>query len=614
MYTPALPEVPSAVLRAPADMHAVQFYESDDFLCGAVAGFIAAGLDAGEPALVIATEEHRLEVCRRLASAGIDLERALRPGRLTFLDARELLSHLMVQGMPDEERFRAHVGRALQASRAGARGARVRAFGEMVDLLWRDGNPGAAIRLEELWNELGQTQSFSLLCAYVMGNFGKESDAAAFQQVCGAHSHVVPTERFADRDGLADARLREIAVLQQRARSLESEIEHRKELEAALRGALAERRHAQEALRASQEDLADFFDNAVEGLHCVGPDGVILWANGAELELLGYARAEYVGHRISEFHLDREVVDDILARLGRGETVKDREVRLRCKDGSTKHVVLHSNALFRGGKFVHSRCFSRDVTDRRRLEDELRGQNEELSRAVRFSEMFVGILGHDLRNPLSAITTAASLLVRRAESEKVAKPSQRILSSAGRMARMIDQLLDFTRIRLGKGLPLARSSMDLGAVCRLAIDELDSASAAQRVRLEATGDLVGGWDGDRLAQLVSNLLGNALAHGARDFPVTLRVDGTDERTVLVEVRNAGVVPAALLEVMFEPFRSTHDTKQQGSSGLGLGLYISQQIAVAHGGSIEVASCEPEGTCFTVRLPRVLRKGHVFGAP
>jgi signal transduction histidine kinase len=317
--------------------------------------------------------------------------------------------------------------------------------------------------------------------------------------------------------------------------------------------------------------------------------------------MLGYARDEYVGHDVAEFHVDKTVIADLFGRLLRNETLRLREARLRCKDGSVKDVVINSNSLFRDGEFVRTRCFTRDVTDRKRLELELKRQNEELLRTVRFSEMFVGILGHDLRNPLSAITTAASLLARRAETDKVSRPAARILSSAGRMARMIDQLLDFTRIRLGQGLPLSRSENDLAEVCRMAIDEVDG--AGEGVDLRVRENTVGSWDGDRLMQLVSNLVGNALAHGAGTAPVQVIADGHSAEEVVLEVKNAGAIAPAVLPIIFEPFRSGKDRKEDQSSGLGLGLYITRQIVFAHSGSIEARSTQEEGTCFTVRLPR-----------
>jgi PAS domain S-box-containing protein len=591
--------LPVSTRSRPPHDHAVQFYDEDDFLTGTVASFVEPGLAQGQPVVIIATEQHSEDFLETLRRRGVDVEAALSSRRLVLRDARKTLATFLVDGKPDWQRFQAEIG-GLLSSVETPRGVPIRAYGEMVDLLWRDGKPQDAIRLEEFWNDLHHTHSFDLLCAYVMGNFGKEACGEDFDKVCALHSRSVPAESF-PHEADADARLAEVSRLQQRARSLEHEIELRKDLERGLRVALDERRRAEEALRAGQEELVDFLENAAEGMHWVGADGRVQWANRAQLEMLGYARDEYVGHDVKEFHVDKDVIDDILARLLRNETLLLREARLRCKDGSVKDVVINSNSLFRDGAFVRTRCFTRDVTDRKRLERELKRQNEELLRTVRFSEMFVGILGHDLRNPLSAITTAASLLARRAETDKVSRPAARILSSAGRMARMIDQLLDFTRIRLGQGLPLSRSENDLAEVCRMAIDELDE--VAEGVDLRARGNTVGSWDGDRLMQLVSNLIGNALAHGERTAPVEVIVDGHAAKEVVLEVKNAGAIALAVLPVIFEPFRSGKDRKEDQSSGLGLGLYITQKIVLAHTGSIEVRSTPEEGTCFTVRLPR-----------
>jgi signal transduction histidine kinase len=226
----------------------------------------------------------------------------------------------------------------------------------------------------------------------------------------------------------------------------------------------------------------------------------------------------------------------------------------------------------------------------------------DLSRTVRFSEMFVGILGHDLRNPLSAIMTAASTLERRADNERVARRAARILNSANRMGRMIDQILDFTRIRLGKGLPLACKRVDLAEICRQVVDEFEGGSAAG-VKVGTRGNALGVWDPDRLSQLISNLLGNAIEHGRRGLPVDIDIEGSDPRMVSLTVSNDGTVPPELVPIIFEPFRAGKDRKHRGSSGLGLGLFITQQIALAHGGTISLRSADGEGTHFVVELPR-----------
>ncbi len=132
---------------------------------------------------------------------------------------------------------------------------------------------------------------------------------------------------------------------------------------------ILQRRKAELALRQSERELADFFENASVGLHWVGPDGRILRVNQAELSLLGYSPEEYVGRHIAEFHVDREVIDDIMRRLSAGESLRDQPARMRCKDGSIKHVLIDSSVKWQDGQFVHTRCFTRDVTDRRKGEE-----------------------------------------------------------------------------------------------------------------------------------------------------------------------------------------------------------------------------------------------------
>src|SRR5689334_15972187 len=146
-------------------------------------------------------------------------------------------------------------------------------------------------------------------------------------------------------------------VALERQRQLEAEIEERKRVEI--------------ALRHSEKELSEFFEHASVGIHWVGPDGIILRVNQAELDLLGYSREEYVGCHIREFHVDQPVIEDILNRLTCGETLREYSARLRCKDGSIRDVLINSNALFDDGKFVHTRCFIRDVTDRKRIEEAL---------------------------------------------------------------------------------------------------------------------------------------------------------------------------------------------------------------------------------------------------
>jgi PAS domain S-box-containing protein len=144
-------------------------------------------------------------------------------------------------------------------------------------------------------------------------------------------------------------------------------------------GVLTERQRTERELQRADDGLTDFIENAAVGLHWVGPDGVILWAYQAELDLVGYQREECIGHHISEFHADPEVIDDILYRLVNYETLHDYEARLKCKDGSIKHVLIDSNVFWQDGHFIHTRCFTRDITPRKEAQESARQLAEEMA-------------------------------------------------------------------------------------------------------------------------------------------------------------------------------------------------------------------------------------------
>ena len=170
--------------------HAVQFYGDDESLFTTVAGFLSQGFVDGHPAIVIATESHRASILQHLRGRLIDVDNAEKMGSLIILDAQQTLDLFMVHGMPDAQRFENSVGKLIGEVLEGREDkVLIRAYGEMVDVLWKDGKPDAAIRLEMLWNRLAQRYGFALLCGYSMGNFYKETKG--FEAICREHTHVV---------------------------------------------------------------------------------------------------------------------------------------------------------------------------------------------------------------------------------------------------------------------------------------------------------------------------------------------------------------------------------------------------------------------------------------
>jgi signal transduction histidine kinase len=211
--------------------HLIQFYEKNDFLAGVVARFLVAGLKDGDSIVVIATERRRRTLLKRLVAFDVPLDQVL------LLDARELLARLMPGGVLDAYRCKQVIGPLLEDALQRSSTASVRAFGEMNDLLCQDRNSVAALALEEQLNQLLRDLPLTLLCGYSLANFATQKDGAAFESLCGAHSHVFPTERYSEAESL-NARMREVSSLQQRAKVLETEVAHFKRVEHELLHAL----------------------------------------------------------------------------------------------------------------------------------------------------------------------------------------------------------------------------------------------------------------------------------------------------------------------------------------------------------------------------------------
>ena len=377
-----------------------------------------------------------------------------------------------------------------------------------------------------------------------------------------------------------------------------------------------------EELRRRERELADFIENASVGLHWVGADGTILWANQAELDMLGYAREEYLGRQITEFHADRDVIDDILRRLMNRETLHNYEARLRCKDGSVRHVLISSNVMWDGEKFVHTRCFTRDITERKRAEDELRESRRQLEelfkreqsaraeaeQANRLKDEFLATVSHELRTPLTAILGWSHMLrARRFDEKSTANALEIIERNAHVQSQLIDDLLDVSRIITGK-LRLDVRQVEPGSFIEAAIEAVRPAAEAKDVRIQKvldTGVASVAADPARLQQVVWNLLSNAIKFTPKGGRVQVRLGRVNSHVeIAVSDTGAGIDPEFLPHA-FERFRQADQKTTRHHGGLGLGLAIVRHLVELHGGTVEADSPGAgQGATFVVKLPIV----------
>jgi PAS domain S-box-containing protein len=577
--------------------HVVQFYETDSFLLQALSDFILTGLAAGDACIVVATPEHRAQLGERLQSAGVDVTAADAFGQYVALDAAETLATFMAAGSPDSERFKAVIGTIVGQASAGRQ--HVRIFGEMVALLWADGQHDAALHLEALWNELHTTHAFVLFCAYPIHGFGGEALARPLSDICAAHARVIPAESYSTLDD-SDDRLRAIIELQQQAQSLKAEI--------------VERKAAEELLRRREQELTDFFENAIVAMHWVESDGLILWANRAELKLLGYTREEYFGHHIAEFHADPMMIGDILARLKRGEELNDYEAPLRCKDGSIRYVLISSNVQWEDGKFIHTRCFTRDITERKQAEQERelllareRVARAEAQEAVRLRDVFLTVAAHELKTPLTSLLGNAQLLQRRSQrdgsiTELGAKNMRLIVEQAQRLNKMILGLLDVSRIEAGR-FSIERAPVDLAALVGRVVEEFQPTLVNHTLHFQIpSGALIIDGDEMRLEQVVQNLLTNAVKYSPHGGPIVVQVEQHAQQAHLL-VTDMGIgIPVCDQPDLFQRFYRASNAQTQYMSGMGIGLSVVKEIVTLHGGTVAVESSEGQGSTFAVYLP------------
>jgi PAS domain S-box-containing protein len=699
-----LPREATAEREEPdSDAHLLQFYEREEHLYDAVARYLDEGLDTGDRLLLIATPEHTSEFLARLPASAAE--------RATLLDARETLESIVVDGMPDATRFRDLLRRALDKARGGQPGARVRAYGEMIDLLWREGRVEAAIQLEELWNEARVDPRFS--------------------RICNAHARVLPSE------GRAEA-----GLLEHRVRALETEIAHRERLETALRAALSAR-HAARAeaeaerlrlyevlthapmavlvLRAADgvielanarceqllggasvvgQRVVDVFPELTKGaaaqaldrvvatgtplsvgelrvvihgveryvsasvvalrdhagaidrviavavdvteqvtlrralttqnerkvaaseerfkllvasvkdyaIFILDPNGnVATWNEGAR-RIKGYEADEIIGRHFSTFYPPEDAATgrwerelEIAATEGRFE---EEGLRVR-KDGTQFWANIILTALRdEAGKLVGFAKVTRDLTERRRAELERR-RLAEAQAASRAKDQFLATVSHELRTPLNAVLGHAVLMREFDLPLEVRRGLQVIERNARTQARLIEDVLDLSRIVSGT-LRLNFQRMSVEEAVAAALDTVRPTADAKGVGLSSMTPSRTLWmyaDPERVQQILWNLATNAVKFTQSGGRVEVEVSASDGQLHMSVKDNGRGISPDFLPHLFTPFQQADGTPTRRSGGLGLGLSIVRHLVEAHGGTIEVHSDgEGKGSTFRVHMP------------
>jgi phosphoserine phosphatase RsbU/P len=358
-------------------------------------------------------------------------------------------------------------------------------------------------------------------------------------------------------------------------------------------------------------DFEDFFENSLCG-HAIldGEDRFVL-CNGPLARWLGYTVEELEGRRFSELLSigGKVFYETHLAPLLKMQGhYSEISLEMVCRDGRRLPVLV--NAMRRQetgeGGMPFTRLTVLLAVERQAYEANLRQSRDaaetqllNAQEAAVLREQFIAVLGHDLRNPLGAITMGAALMAESELSPRDAKLVAVMGSSAQRMSELIGNLMDFARFRLGGGVVMDRRPSDLQKIFEEVIAELRTLYPDREIESEIAISEPVDCDPVRLSQILSNLLANALIHGASDEPVQV-ISGIDENTLILRVVNRGeVIPAEVIESLFQPF--TREASRKSEHGLGLGLYIASEVAKAHGGSLTAASSS-DATEFVFRMP------------
>jgi len=606
--------------------HVVLFYEAEPPLSDALAGFIGGGLATGEAGIVITTPEHRHEFERRLRAAGIDLDAARAAGAYISLDAADTLARIVVDGEPDPERFAEVIGGEI--TRAVRDGRRLRVFGEMVGLLLSRGHASATVRLEELWNELGQTHAFRLFCAYPLDQLGGRGLAHPIVEVCSRHSRVIASggrgsDAASERVGELEVQVEDLRRLHETSVRLTSLLDVDAVLREVLQAAMAAQDTGlgllslcdpeQPGLRLGVQAGLD--DEFLRHLETVPPGSGACGTAYAERRRVVVEDVEvdpiYAPYREAARKAGFRGCHSTPLISRRGDTIGVLSVLFvephRPSDRETRLMDLY--ARIAADSIESARLHQRlqhELEDRRQSLAREHIARAEAETANRMKDAFLATVSHELRTPLNAILGWSHILRGgKLDEATVARGVEVIERNAQTQAQLIEDILDASRVITGS-LRLNRGPVDLSTVINAATDSVRLSAETKGIHLAVMLDPAArhvAGDASRLQQVVWNLLANAIKFTASGGRVEVRLQREGGRARITVTDTGEGVAAEFLPFIFDRFRQADSTITRRHGGLGLGLAIVRHLVELHEGTVQAESAgEGYGSSFIVRLP------------
>jgi PAS domain S-box-containing protein len=592
--------------------HLVQLYEADESVLTAnVSHYLWDGLKRGESVLVIATPEHRASFSQQLQQLGADPDSVEREGRLVVLDAQSALDMFMVEGRPDWNRFESVVVTLLGQLHAKASGAGLRAYGEMVGVLWKAGQYSAAMLVEEFWNKALTTNSFNLYCAYPIDVFGTEFHSKALHRLLCAHTHLVPTGENGYIENALDRAMQEV-LGPDRLRDFKQATPQ------SSWAAMPDAEATILSLRSEAPDVADevlsrarqhyrgerrfraLIENSSDVISLLDAEGQIQYASASVAKILEYGPDELVGRGVFELiHPDNreEALRSFKEMLARPRCPVLLQTRMQKKSGTWCWIESTGSNLLSEADLQAIVLNFRDISERKAAEKKKQEDAEKLARSNAELQAFAYAAAHDLKEPLRTVCAFTQLLIRGIElDDKRREFAEHIVSGVTRMSNLLDDLLSLTSLSFSD--PPLR--VELRDAIEAAITNLRLATDESGARV-TIGSLPAAWGNEsHLIELFQNLIDNAIKYRS-DAPIEIHVSAEPHPGKwLVKVRDNGIgIAPEHHDRIFGLFKRLDSREVPGT---GIGLAICKKIVGEMGGKIWVESEPGKGSTFCFTIP------------